>query len=84
VTLTSQAASALRGEIQLIPRLLSCGLPAGVDERVSAPSPQFPLPSPAVAAPPMPVRPSHWWIIVKVMLFRGAAAYSDPLEVIVT
>jgi hypothetical protein len=83
VTVTSHAASAIRGEIQLISPYgtwsflpgWDVGFAAGPGAEVTV---SFPVRAPADARPGQ-----RWWVLAKVM-YCGRARYSAPVEIMVT
>jgi hypothetical protein len=82
VTVASRAASAIRGEVQLIS-------PAGSWEFIPEWTTGFAVAARdsavlrfAVTAPATARRGQRWWVIAKVMYF-GRARYSEPAEVVV-
>jgi alpha-mannosidase len=82
VGVANHAASAIRGEVQLISPFGSwaclpswaAGFSAGAGERAVL---RFPVPVPAAARPGQ-----RWWVIAKVMYF-GRCRYSEPVPVII-
>ncbi len=80
----SHAASAIRGEVQLISPAGSWEFVPGVDDRIRR---RGRGPSGAAASPsprPATARPGQrWWVIAKVMYF-GRVRYSEAAEVVVS